>query len=170
MNFGLRFAIAITVMACGSFSGFAQSALQPGQVAGSEPDDPAWHSPIQLSADGVAATSSLRPVAQVEDRSDRRTSTIWKVSIATTLAATAMDAFSSMGKQESNPLLRSSDGTFGAKGISLKGGLTALCIAPQILLRNHRELRKPFIVANFISTGLFTFAAVHNSGVAPVSR
>lgn len=168
MNSRLRLAIWTVVMACGSYRAFAQSGLQPGQVASSQSDSP-WHSPIQLSADGISATSGLRSVAQVADKSDRA-GVIWKISIAAMLAATTMDAVSSMGKQESNPLLRSSDGTFGARGIAVKGSLAALCIAPQILLRNHHELRKPFIIANSISTGLFTFAAVHNSGVAPASH
>jgi hypothetical protein len=153
---------------------FAQSIGQPGQLASpiesSALDQDRGIAPIRLSPDGVSASNSLMPVAHVEDRSDRRSSTIWKISMAAMLGATAMDAASSMGKQESNPLLRSSDGTFGARGIAIKSSLAALCIAPQLLLRSRHELRKPLTIANFIGTGLFTFAAIHNQGVRQSSH
>lgn len=48
----------------------------------------------------------------------------WKRHLADTalhLAATSADAASSWGRVELNPVLRSSDGRFGAKGVAIKG-------------------------------------------------
>jgi hypothetical protein len=173
MNATVRLIVLRLIVIISSCPLFAQSIGQPGQLASSRESsvlDQTGLAPIRLSPDGVRASNSLMQVAHVEDRSDRRSSTIWKISMAAMLGTSAIDAASSMGKQEGNPLLRSSDGKFGARGIAIKGSLTALCIAPQLLLRSHHELRKPFIVANFIGTGLFTFAAVHNQGVRQSSH
>src|SRR3954454_20932833 len=103
--------------------------------------------PIQLSPVGELPMNMVSPIAKVRDSSDRRTTLLWKISIATMLASTALDAGSSMGKHEANPLLRSSNGTFGSKGIAIKASLAGLTLAPQIAFRNRRDLRKAFTIA-----------------------
>jgi hypothetical protein len=75
-----------------------------------------------------------------------------------------------MGKVERNPLLASSDGTFGARGIGIKFGLAGASLVPQLLLRNHKELRKVFAIANFVDAGIFAGVAAHNMGVQPVKH
>jgi hypothetical protein len=87
-----------------------------------------------------------------------------------TLGASAFDAFSSLGKHESNPLLRSADGSFGAKGIAIKSGLAGISLAPQIVFRDRKDLRKIFTIANFVSTGVFATVATHNLGIKPVQQ
>lgn len=89
----------------------------------------------------------------------------WGVSIAAVLTASAMDAATSVGKQESNPLLRGSQGAFGTRGVALKGALVALSLVPQFLLRKHHEYRRTFTVVNFAEAGILTGIAVHNSRV-----
>ena len=121
--------------------------------------------PIQLSPVGEMPMHVVSPIAKVNDSSDRRTNLLWKISIATMLASTVLDAGSSMGKHEANPLLRSSDGTFGSKGIAIKASLAGLTLAPQIGLRKRHDLRKAFTIANFIDTGIFTAVSAHNMGI-----
>jgi hypothetical protein len=81
------------------------------------------------------------------------------------LAATSADAYTSWHKQEGNSFLASSNGTFGAKAVGIKVGLTSAVLIPQLLLRRNRELRKGFIIENFVSAGLFSAVAIHNAGV-----
>jgi hypothetical protein len=121
--------------------------------------------PIQLSPVGESPMHVVSPIAKVNDSSDRRTTLLWKISIATMLASTALDAGSSMGKHEANPLLRSSNGTFGSRGIAIKAGLAGFTLVPQIALRNRHDLRKAFTIANFIDTGIFTAVSAHNMGI-----
>jgi hypothetical protein len=79
--------------------------------------------------------------------------------------ATAADAATSWGKLESNSILASKNGTFGAKGVEIKGLLAAGILVPQILLRKHAELRRTFLIGNTGAAGLFTAAAVHNTRI-----
>ena len=173
MNSKIGSGILIWLLVGSSFA-LAQAFVQPGQptvsVTGAQTDGIAGTAPIRLSPDGVIATNGTKTIAQIDGTPDRRSETIWKISMAAMLGATAIDAATSIGKNERNPLLRSSDGSFGGKGIAIKSSLAALCIVPQILLRNHREFRKPFIIANFVNTGIFTFAAAHNLGMSPAHR
>lgn len=151
------------------FTALAQAPAQPGQIAPRPAVIDAnadFSKPIQLSATGEFGASSLRSARVSHEPRDRST-VVWKISIATLLAASAFDAASSMGKQESNPLLRSSDGSFGGQGIAVKAGLAGVSLAPQIFLRNRKDLRRLFTVANFINTGVFTAVGVHNMGINP---
>jgi hypothetical protein len=174
MNSKIRSGIFILLLACSSYNLLAQVSVQPGQlaafIAGSQPDGITERDPIRFSPDGVITTNHMKPIAHVDGNADRRAATVWKLSIAAMLGATAMDAATSVGKNERNPILRSSDGMFGGRGIAIKSSLAALCIVPQILLRNHREFRKPFIIANFVNTGIFTFAVAHNAALKPAHR
>jgi hypothetical protein len=88
--------------------------------------------------------------------------TAWRISIATLLASTAADAYTSYGKHEANPLLRSG-GTFGVRGIALKGVGTAALIGGEALLgKRHRKMSA---IANFGMTGLYGGASWHNAQV-----
>ena len=62
---------------------------------------------------------------------------LYKASIVTLVAGNVIDAQSSYGRYELNPLLRTSDGRFGAKSIVIKGGITA-----GILLAEHYGINK----------------------------
>lgn len=87
---------------------------------------------------------------------------IWTASLAALLGGTAMDAASSWGKSETNPLLRSANGTFGMRGFMIKGGLAGALIAPEILMRDNQEAKKKFAVVNFIAAGVFSAVVFHN--------
>lgn len=87
---------------------------------------------------------------------------VWAASIAALLGGTTMDAASSWGKSETNPLLRSANGTFGMRGLMIKGGLAGAVIAPEILMRNNEEAKKKFAIVNFIAAGVFSAVVFHN--------
>jgi hypothetical protein len=92
-------------------------------------------------------------------------SKMWIASSLFLLAATSLDASSSWGKYEANPFLRSGDGRFGARGFSIKLGITGAMLAPQLLLRKNRTATKIFTFTNFAQAGMYTGIAIHNFGV-----
>jgi hypothetical protein len=171
----LRFAAFAAVLT--SSTVYAQMPAQPGQVAlrvagvgdGVESD-----APIRLSSTGETPSygSSFRATHKYRSyqENENRSKTWWKVSMAAMAGASAFDAFSSMGKSENNPLLRSSNGTFGSKGIAIKAGLAGASLVPQIFLRNRSDLRKVFTVVNFADAGVFAGVAAHNMGIKSVSK
>ena len=113
----------------------------------------------------IAKIIQPEPDPKIEKKA-RRTKTVWRLSMAAFATATALDAATSVGKYESNPLLRSADGKFGMKGMAIKGGLAGVVLVPQIAFQNHRELHSKFAIINFIETGFFAALAIHNLGVS----
>jgi hypothetical protein len=164
MNIRRRIGSAILATSLASIA-FGQDARQPGEPANTA--TPGISKPVYLSGSGELPASALRS-SRIASAPHDRGAIIWKVSIAALLAASAFDAASSMGKVEQNPLLRSSDGTFGGKGIAVKFGLMGAAITPQILLRNRKDLRKLFTGLNFGETAMFTAIGAHNMGIEPV--
>lgn len=76
------------------------------------------------------------------------------------VAGASADVISSYGHQEANPLLRSQNGQFGARGFVLKSGLVAGgLVTGFIVMRKHPHAYGP-AVANFgIGYGLGLVAA-----------
>ncbi len=141
---------------------FAQSVTRPGQIAA---ESAAVLSPglSPASSYPVSVTNSL---PTYEDRHDRTMNRIWVASMFAMAAATGMDAGTSWGKREGNSFLASPDGTFGAKGMSIKAGVAAGVILPQVLLRHHKYLKSKFAIGNFAEAALFGGVAIHNMGIA----
>lgn len=164
-----RYCMGMIALLCvfGS-AAYGQSQRQPGQVAPAAAAFSEADQPVVLSPTGELPGSALRSTRIASVREHDRSATLWKVSIATMLASSAFDAASSMGKSEQNPLLRSSDGTFGTKGVALKFGLVGASLVPQIIFRNRKDLRRLFTIVNFGDTAMFTAIGVHNLGVKPV--
>jgi hypothetical protein len=105
-------------------------------------------------------------IANVEDRHEQRLKYLWIASMFAMAAGTGADAATSWHKRESNPLLASSDGTFGSKGIGIKAGLAGGLLLPQILFRKNKDLHTAFTIGNFAQAGLFSGIAIHNVGIA----
>ncbi|MBV9304385.1 MAG: hypothetical protein JOY62_05860 [Acidobacteriaceae bacterium] len=158
------------VLALLGFAAFAsaQTGGRPGQLANAS-----GISQPSFSADMAGASSSpVLPkveIARIEDKSDTKGRRLWIASICMMVGASAADAATSWGKYEGNSFLASSDGRFGAKGLSIKAAIAGGGIVPQLLLRRHRNLWKPFTVANFVEAGVFTGTSIHNIGV-PAAR
>jgi hypothetical protein len=129
---------------------------------------------LPLSNAALEASPFVAPkisIANVEeDRHERRRKYIWIASIFAMAAGTGADAATSWHKRESNSLLASSDGTFGAKGLGIKAGLAGGLLLPQLLFRRHKDLRTAFTVGNFAQAGIFTGIAIHNAGIAAPQR
>jgi hypothetical protein len=83
------------------------------------------------------------------------------------VAATSLDMSSSWGRNEANPILRSGNGQFGAKGATIKLAIAGAMIAPQFfVMKRVPGLQKAFTIANFVQAGLYTGVAVRNYGVS----
>jgi hypothetical protein len=110
---------------------------------------------------GVAQEKSSvsRPPVNVESQFR-----LWKVSAATLVAASAADIASSFGKCcESNPILASSNRTFGARGVAVKtGSLGGQLLLQYIVARRSPKIAKVLSFVNFAGAGALTAVAVRN--------
>ena len=87
----------------------------------------------------------------------------WAISIAPLFASQALDAASSYGMRELNPLLASPDGGFGMKATSLKFGVIgALAASEYLLVRKYPRSAKVFTIVNWATAGATSALAVHN--------
>ena len=83
---------------------------------------------------------------------------IWRVSEFVTVGASAYDASQSWHGRESNPIL-ASNGRFGAKGLSIKAGLTFVqLICEHKLQQGDDTLYAPMSLLNFATAGGFVAA------------
>jgi hypothetical protein len=88
---------------------------------------------------------------------------LWWTSVAALGAATALDIQSSWGRREINPLLRSSDGRFGGRGVAIKIGVAGIASGLQwLVVRKHPRLETPLAGTNAGLAAMFAAAAVHN--------
>jgi len=123
-----------------------QSVITPGELSG------------QFTSNLVPKTD----IASVEDRHEKHVRIIWMASIFAMTAGTAADAATSWHRRESNSLLASSNGTFGGKGLAIKGGISAGMLAPQLIFRKHHDWHTAFAVGNFAEAGIYTGTTIHN--------
>ena len=89
---------------------------------------------------------------------------LWWVSVAALAGASVLDARSSWGRHELNPLLQGPNGQFSARSIEIKSAIVGVGLAFQwVALRHHsQKIEKPLSFANLAAAGLTTGAAVHN--------
>lgn len=86
-----------------------------------------------------------------------------KWSQATLITGQALDVASSWRQREANPLMRSADGRFGAKGLVIKAGFVVGLIAfEEWAVRRWPETAKVFRWVNFGAGGLGAGVAVCN--------
>jgi hypothetical protein len=87
----------------------------------------------------------------------------WAVSLAPLFASQALDAASSYGMLELNPLLASPDGRFGMKATTIKFGVIgALAASEYFLVRKYPRSAKVFTIVNWTTAGATSALAVHN--------
>ncbi|MBV9266798.1 MAG: hypothetical protein JO061_11575 [Acidobacteriaceae bacterium] len=156
-------ALSLAIALCPSI--FAQT--QPGELAASNTSVSTLQAASLVSAPIRAGVT----VAHPQDRHDRTVNRIWLSSMFAIVASSGFDAATSWGKREGNGLLASSDGTFGGRGLSIKAGMAAAVLVPELILgHRHRDLRTKFAVGNFAEAGIFTAVSIHNLGVTAASR
>jgi hypothetical protein len=106
----------------------------------------------------AVAIRPLRPSGQSDPWTRR-----WLASMAPLAASQALDAASSYGMRELNPLLAEPDGRFGARAAAMKLGVTGSLLALETLVvRRHPRSAKMFTIVNWAATGVTTGFAVHN--------
>ncbi len=87
----------------------------------------------------------------------------WAISLAPLFASQALDAASSYGMRELNPLLASPNGGFGMKATGIKFGVVgALAGAEYLLIKKYPRSAKFFTIVNWTTAGATTGLAVHN--------
>jgi len=91
---------------------------------------------------------------------------LWLWSTMAVVAASFADSHSSWGKLESNGLLKSQNGTFGAKGFGLKMGIVGGMLLGQKLILDAKPGLAPAMTwLNFGTAGLKTAVATRNYGI-----
>ncbi|HVO96442.1 MAG TPA: hypothetical protein VMT15_00155 [Bryobacteraceae bacterium] len=90
----------------------------------------------------------------------------WKISLAPMVASQTLDAASSYGMRELNPLLASSNGGFEAKALSIKLGVAATAVGVEYLIvRKHSGAARTLARLNWTTGIVTTGFAVHNFAI-----
>jgi hypothetical protein len=117
----------------------------------------------------VSRSALEEPGPQVSDtglKSRRPLLASWKWSLAPVLASQALDATSSYGMRELNPILGGSDGRFGMQSVSIKLGVTgALLGAEYLIVRAHPRAARMFTKLNWAAAMVTFGVAVHNYSI-----
>ena len=118
----------------------------------------------------VCACAETRNLME-HPRPGARPSKLWRFSVAALAAGSAADAWSSYGRTEVNPLLRSPSGTFSARALGIKAAIAGGGVAAQwIVLRKRPESARVAAITNFGMAGLFTGVAARNWRIASHPR
>lgn len=116
-----------------------------------------------VAAVAMCGMLSAGCLAAQENGEQKGRGKLWWASVAALIGASFVDAHSSWGRQELNPVLRDANGHFGMKGVAIKGGIAGGVIAAQyFLLRNNNGAAKSMAIANFGMAGVFGGVAMYN--------
>jgi len=116
--------------------------------------------PAAQSVDAIASAIRNEPESATAAAAWRKR---WAISLGPLAASQALDAASSYGLRELNPVLRSSNGGFGMKAASIKfSAIAGLMGAEYLLVRKYPRSAKFFTIVNWTTAGATTGLAVHN--------
>jgi len=102
----------------------------------------------------LLALSMLAAAAQERARS-------WNISVAFVAGSQMMDALSSRGRIEANPLL--GRGQFGLSQSAIKGGIVGgVVLTEWLILRRHPETKRFWTWTNYATGAATTVVAVRN--------
>lgn len=148
----------------GTLAPAAAAIIVPSNRAGDPAIFPASPRPIgQLSGNEFMAAPGGIERAGIRDTRWRRQ---WAISLAPLFATEALDAASSYGMRELNPLLAGSNGGFGIKATAIKFGVIGgLAGAEYLVIRKRPATAKFFTIVNWVTAGATTGLAVHNYGL-----
>jgi hypothetical protein len=143
----------------------AEEAVPAGVTAGVLPGTAAAiFPPSRQTVDQISGSQFA--AGESRDRSvnhDARWRRQWVISLAPLFASEALDAASSYGLRELNPLLASSNGGFGTKATGIKFGVIgALAGTEYFVVRKHPVSAKFFTIVNWVTAGATTGLAIHN--------
>jgi hypothetical protein len=116
----------------------------------------------------VAAGAADLPVTRVSPEESARSAALqsWKISLAPLVGSQALDASSSYGMRELNPVLASANGGFEKKGAAIKLGVTGAVVGIEYLVirrfpRSARTIAKMNWTTGIVTTGF----AIHNYAI-----
>jgi hypothetical protein len=110
-----------------------------------------------------AESQLVQPVPTYRSVAEDRSYKAWKISLAPMIAGFAVDAASSRGLRETNPLLAGPDGRFGAKASIIKVGIAGALIGVEyLILRKHPGAAKLLWKLNLGSAAVSGFTTAHN--------
>ena len=136
------------------------SYLLPGQLTSNALLPTGNPLPPRRSVEEMAAAERLDNLEQARNHAWRNR---WMLSVVPLVASEALDASSSWGLRELNPVLAGSDGRFGMKATGIKfsvvGGLVGV---EYLLVRKFPRSAKFFSIVNYSAAGITTGLAVHN--------
>ena len=117
----------------------------------------------------VLLAGPFTPCQAVE--AQKRSKRLWWVSVAVVVAATLLDVASSRGGVETNPILRTRNGTFNTKrALLLKSAATGGMLATEAwVIRRSPSSDRSAATVNFVSGGALAGLAIRNwkVGTAP---
>ncbi len=147
--------------------GIQTDTFAPVATAAILPSNPSIFPPVQ-PAIGQLSGNEFVAAAGAEHRVDHdaRWHRQWAISLAPLFASQALDAASSYGMRELNPVLAGSNGGFGMKATGIKFGVVgALVGAEYFIVKKHSTAAKFFTILNWVTAGATTGLAVHNFGL-----
>jgi hypothetical protein len=114
----------------------------------------------------VLLAGPFMPCQAVE--AQKRSKRLWWASVAVVVAATLLDVASSRGGVETNPMLRTSAGTFNTtRALLLKSVATGGMLATEAwVMRGSRNSDRSAATVNFVSGGALAGLAIRNWKVA----
>lgn len=114
-------------------------------------------------AEALEHPKNLKEEARIQDKAQKR----WMWSALALTAASFADVSSSWGKVEKNGLLRSSNGTFGAKGFGIKMGIvSSILIGQQCMIQRNPNSARMTTWANYGMAGVKLGVAARNYQIA----
>jgi len=118
---------------------------------------------VDLAMDRAPSAAGLGAYAIHNESPGRQA---WKLSLMGVAASQSLDIVSSYGMRELNPMLASSDGSFGGKAVSIKIGATGAVIALEyVLLKKYPKTARIFSKLNWASSVVTTSFAIHNYAI-----
>lgn len=119
---------------------------------------------IALAA-GYGALEAAHPAPRLA-LEPARDKTAWKRSLIAVAASQALDAASSYGMRELNPLLASPEERFGARAISIKLGATAtIVVVESLIVKKYPGAARLLSRLNWSSAALTAGFAAHNFAI-----
>jgi hypothetical protein len=113
-------------------------------------------------AEVVDHPRNLKEESKIQEKAQKR----WMWSAIALTAASFADAGSSWGKLEANGMLRSSNGTFGAKGFGVKMGMVGgILFTQHMLVKKNPSLANAFTFGNYGMSALKVGVAARNSQI-----
>lgn len=114
--------------------------------------------------DGLESFSTPTAPSLVQLQEKKRWLTPYRISQIAIVGAMTADIASSWGCAEANPLLRSADGRFYAKGTAIKVGVTSAgLLMTHLLKRKFPKLEKPLTFMLGSSSGFLYYTAIRNT-------